>query len=318
MRNPSAWIIAGLTLAVGGMAFAVFVESTAQERAAAAGDLHRLDPPLRRAFTDTGEFQGKKSPGGMDWLASHEEPGQTFVQWVNSNPNLPGAGRTKLYILPIGAFNKDVAPDLETLREYTAAYYHPMPVAMLPVVANDAVPARERIQLGRKQWRSTDILRWLPAKLPADAYAMIAVTMTDLYPDERWNFVFGQASTRHRIGVFSFARYHPAWDGGEVDEGTPKLVLKRAAKVLTHEMGHMFGIRHCIHYECNMNGANHLAEADAAPMHLCPVCLRKLHRAVRFDPAARYARLRGFYEEHGLGDEMKWVAQRIAAIRGAR
>ena len=30
--------------------------------------------------------------------------------------------------------------------------------------------------------------------------------MTDLYLDDRWNFVFGQASLRGRIGVFSFAR----------------------------------------------------------------------------------------------------------------
>jgi hypothetical protein len=47
---------------------------------------------------------------------------------LNSNPNIPGAGRTKLYILPIGEFEKRIAPDLEKLKEYTAAYYHPMPV----------------------------------------------------------------------------------------------------------------------------------------------------------------------------------------------
>jgi archaemetzincin len=72
---------------------------------------------------------------------------------------------------------------------------------------------------------------------------MIAITMTDLYPNESWNFVFGQASIENRVGVFSFARYHPSWRGGEADENTERLVLTRAAKVLTHETGHMFGIR---------------------------------------------------------------------------
>ena len=316
--NPSTWIIGLLSLAACGMAAAVFVTPSKDERTAAAGHVARLDPPLRRAFSDGGEFEPKRAPGGLDWLATHDEPGQSYERWLQSNPNLPGAGRTKLYVLPIGGFEQGIAPDLEKLKAYTAAYYHPMPVELLPVAADAEVPAKERMHLGKKQWKSTDILRWLPGKLPADGYAMIAVTMTDLYPDEKWNFVFGQASTKQRVGVFSFARYHPAWTGDEADDGTELLVLRRAAKVLTHEMGHMFGIRHCIHYECNMNGANHLEEADATPMHLCPVCLRKLHRAARFDPAARYAKLREFYAANGMEPEEEWVARRIAAIQATR
>jgi archaemetzincin len=35
--------------------------------------------------------------------------------------------------------------------------------------------------------------------------------MEDLYPDPAWNFVFGQASLRERVEVFSFARYDPAF-----------------------------------------------------------------------------------------------------------
>jgi len=316
--TPSTWIILGLSLAVCGMAAAVFVQPSKADRTAAAGAVRRFDPPLRRAFSDGGEFEPKREPGNWDWLASHHEPGQTYERWANSNPNLPGAGRTKLYVLPIGEFAEGIAPDLEKLQEYTAAYYHPMPVEMLPATPDAEVPAKERVHLGKKQWKSTDLLRWLPKKLPADGYAMIAVTMTDLYPDEQWNFVFGQASTKDRVGVFSFARYHPAWTGGKADEGTALLVLRRASKVLTHEMGHMFGIRHCIYYECNMNGANHLAEADATPMHLCPVCLRKLHRAARFDPAERYGKLRDFYVANGMKAEEEWVGKRIAAIKAAR
>jgi archaemetzincin len=315
-RSPGlVWPLALFGLAVSAFAF---TPPTKSQRTAAAGSLLSLKPDLRRAFSDGGEFEAKKEPGGLDWLDSHQEPGQTFDQYLSSRPNRPGSVRKKLYVLPIGSFEKGIAPDLEKLKDYTAAYYHPMPVEMLPVTADAEVPAKARVHLGKKQWKSTDILRWLPRKLPADAYAMIAVTMTDLYPDENWNFVFGQASTRERVGVFSFARYHPSWSGENPDAGTEGLVLRRAAKILTHEMGHMFGIRHCIHYECNMNGANHLDEADATPMHLCPVCLRKLHHAVRFDPAARYGKLREFYEVNGMEVEEEWTGKRIEAIRQAR
>lgn len=318
-RKPGAFASTFLilSLAVCGLALAAFVEPSKSDRMAAAGSLLSLEEPLRRAFADGGEFEGKKEPGGMDWLASHEEPGQTFDQYLGSRPNIPAATRRKLYILPIGQFEKGIAPDLEKLKAYTAAYYHPMPVEMLPVLADAGVPAEERVNRmsAKKQWKSTDILRWLPGKLPKDGYAMIAVTMTDLYPDENWNFVFGQASTRNRVGVFSFARYHPGWTGGKAEEGTEALVLRRAAKVLTHEMGHMFGIRHCIYYECSMNGANHLEEADSTPMHLCPVCLRKLYHAIRFDPVERYGKLASFYEANDMAEEEVWVEKRIEGIK---
>lgn len=312
------WLCTILPLVVlAGIATAAFKAPGPSERRKAIGDTRRLAPDLKRAFSDEGGFEGKKEPGGMDWLASHEEPGQTFKEYVESRPNVPFAERKKLYIMPIGFFDPELAPSLEELREFTEAYFHPLEVKMAPPAAGWETKVGARIHRGtqKKQLNSRDILAWMRGKLPGDAYAMLAVTMTDLYPEESWNFVFGQASIRNRVGVFSFARYHPQWMGQEADENTPSLVLKRSAKVLTHEMGHMFGIRHCVHFECNMNGANHLDEADATPMHLCPVCLRKLHHANRFDPAKRYGLLEDFYREHELKQEAEWVSKRIAGIQ---
>ena len=40
---------------------------------------------------------------------------------------------------------------------------------------------------------------------------MIGVCLSDLYPDEEWNFVYGMASIMGRTGVFSFARYDPSF-----------------------------------------------------------------------------------------------------------
>jgi archaemetzincin len=314
-----SWLIPWL-VAAGGVAVGEFKVFTAEQRKTAVGAVSGLRPDFRRAFADVGQFEAKKKPSGLDWLASQEEPGQTFDQYLAARPNMPGSVRKKLYVLPIGTFEKGVAPDLEKLKAYTAAYFHPMPVEMLPVVADAEVPAKSRVNSHsqKKQWLSTDILAWLPRKLPADAYAMLAVTMTDLYPDEMWNYVFGQASYMQRVGVFSFARYHPSWWKVPVDEKTETLVLGRAGKVLTHEMGHMFGIRHCVHYECIMGGVNHLAEADAAPMQLCPICLRKMYHAIRFDPAARYEVLEKFYGENGFKEEETWAGKEAKAIREAR
>jgi archaemetzincin len=46
---------------------------------------------------------------------------------------------------------------------------------------------------------------------PADAYCLIGVLMTDLYPILSWNYVFGLAQMDSKIGVFSFARYRDSF-----------------------------------------------------------------------------------------------------------
>ena len=87
--------------------------------------------------------------------------------------------------------------------------------------------------------------------------------MDDLYPEPSWNFVFGQASLGERVGVYSFARYDPAFYGEKRGEDYEKVLLWRSCKVLVHETAHMFGLRHCIYFKCVLNGSNHLKESDS-------------------------------------------------------
>ena len=48
--------------------------------------------------------------------------------------------------------------------------------------------------------------------VPDDAFCLSAITMTDLYPKDSWNFVFGQARLYQRVGIYSLARYMPNFD----------------------------------------------------------------------------------------------------------
>ena len=61
-----------------------------------------------------------------------------------------------------------------------------------------------------------------------------------------------------------------------------------------------------------MNGSNHLAETDRAPQHPCPVCLRKLHHAIGFDPVKRYEDLARFYRARQWYDELDFVNRQLA------
>ena len=65
---------------------------------------------------------------------------------------------------------------------------------------------------------------------------MIAVTDSDLY-GAKWNFLYGLARLKQRVGVFSFARYDPLfWGEGEElkEEERDKILEYRAVKVMLH------------------------------------------------------------------------------------
>ena len=291
--------------------------------AQALGDISWMPAASRAALTpDRAFFEPIRKPAADDWLANRKEPGQTVEEYASYLPPLrPKRHQKTLCILPLGSFGKS-APSLEVLRDFCAAFFG-MPTRILDAVPVEKVPARQRINPGtqKRQFLTTEILHWLPSLKPADSYALIAVTMEDLYPDEKWNFVFGQARLMGGVGVFSFARYDPDFPllAGEIpDEKTQALILTRSCKVLSHKTGHMFGLGHCIFYECNLNGSNHLAETDSRPMHLCPVCLRKLQMNAGFDLLWREEALNRFYSLHGFKAEAEWTARRLEKMRAGR
>merc|ERR1711964_556971 len=131
-------------------------------------------------------------------------------------------------------------------------------------------------------------------RLPCrDSYAFIGITLEDLYPRDSWNFVFGLADMMGRNGVFSFARYINL---DETSASTQKLrdarLLKRAVKVMSHELGHCFGFKHCTYFNCLMQGSNSGEEGEKKLHELCPVCLKKLFFAIEFCPVERFMRLK--------------------------
>jgi archaemetzincin len=269
-------------------------------------------PPVWR--TDPwGDFKPMPTPGPGDWLAVHHEFGQSFEAFVHAMPNRPDDLRATLILQPLGRFDHRGAPSPETLRRFTEIYFG-MPTQVLPTVDLDhvAVTSRREPDLRRRQLLTGDLLDLLRANLPEYAFCYVGITMEDLYPGSDWNYVFGQASLRDRVAVYSFVRYFPEFWGEETAD--PILVLRRSCKVLAHETAHAFGIRHCTAHLCVMNGSNHLEESDSRPLHLCPQDLRKLQWSVGFNVEDRYRRLAEFHREAGLDDEVEWITGRLEHI----
>lgn len=291
-----------------------FTPPDEHRRAKATGELAGVKPEWQSWFLESESFASMPPPGSSDWLngpGKRDRMGQTYGKFRNGNRNAVTKTRRTLYILPFDQTeSQGLSQTAKAMKLYLEAYFQ-LPVRVLPQLDPDQLDIHSRFDETMKQWLTTDILKAMKLRVPNDAYCVIALTLTDLYPKESWNFVFGQASLADRVGVLSLARYTPAFHGQAVldDESAHVLFLQRVCKVLTHEIGHMFGAQHCVYYHCNLNGSNSLDETDRAPVHLCPVCLHKLYTAIEFDPSKRYAALGQFYEKHGLENEANWISR---------
>lgn len=285
------------------------------ERLRAVGSTEGLPGPLRVALDPGTDFEPIPEPRPGDWLAEHPEAGHTYDDFLELKPRAPDSVRNRIYLQPLGGFPEERSPPVDVLREFASAYFA-MEVVVVPSMDLIDFPITTRInpQTRKRQMLTTDILGLLRDRLPGDAFCMLGVTMEDLYPQASWNFVFGQASHRDRVGVFSFARYDPAFYGEERDEKDKQTLLERSCRVLAHETGHMFSLQHCVFFRCVLNGSNHLQESDSRPLALCPVCLRKLQHSIGFDVTERYRRLLGFYQKAGFHEEALWVSGRLRRI----
>jgi len=314
-----------------------------------AFDALGLYPELDKDFTKflqraTFDSQSEESlirpmplPGPQDWLSRFPTDPESFEKWEGREErNEVVPGKNTIYILPIGEFSEltnveeskgsqcqsgVTDPFLAELLEYAEIFFFGLPIKMLPRVPVESLNATTRnyeVARGvkRDQLQTKEIFLFLLHMVPRDAYCVLAITMMDLYPDKRWNFVFGQASTRDRIGVFSFARNHPDFFSAgkvvsldklsEVSVLAKQLMTWRSCNILTHEITHMFGLEHCVYFSCLMNGRNHEEESDRSGSFFCPVCLHKLQHAIGFDFVARYKTMMTFYESRlvtASGDE---------------
>lgn len=270
-----------------------------------------LDSKTIRHLAELDMELGKPKPG--DWLFEQEEPGQTFAQYQHASPVRPGEIRKVIYLQPIGKFSLIQDSIITYTAEYLSIFFG-LQTKLLPPISEEDILQRTGSD-GQVQLYSPQIMDSILAPtLPKDAVVMMGVTAKDLYPGATWNFVFGQAQLKHRVGVSSMYRFTI----GSLDSMTYPVVLDRLIKTSAHEIGHMFTLHHCIHSVCVMNGSNSLYETDARPNRLCSVCLHKLHWNIGFDLQKRCHELKAFFEKHKLHSDYQLASQDAEIIDGLR
>jgi archaemetzincin len=275
--------------------------------------------------SDVAGFQRLRKPFPGEWLAEHREFPQTVERYCAIDAHSrPTAERRVAVLQPLGSFSREQYKQLEVLREYAGIFFQANARMDKPVslVADDtAVELTRQVSMGQRhgvyerQYDAFAILKQvLASRLPEDALVYVGVTAEDLFVG-KLNYLFGLASLTDRTAVFGVCRFYPEFDGQVRKAEDDVQILRRMLKILNHETAHIFGLRHCLFFRCTMNGCNSRSELDAAPIHLCPVCHRKLRWALNWNAEKRYDELHSFYQRHGLQAEADWVAQRLKRWR---
>lgn len=94
--------------------------------------------------------------------------------------------------------------------------------------------------------------------------------------------------------------------------------LARVCRTSSHELGHCFGMDHCIYYACVMQGTATLAEDSRQPPYLCPIDMAKVNRATGVGEKDRYQVLGAFCEKYKrtafFAAFSAWIQERLAFL----
>ena len=277
-------------------------------------------PALDALCDAPGAFAPLPKPKPGDWLSEQTESGQPFRSFLRGAFKAePHAAFCTVNLVLVG--DGFPAATVSALREFASAFYV-VPVRVVgpvPLRDMDGVRSRVNADTGEAQLFCDGIMDWVQRHVTKNSeYARssvcsIAMTLEDLVNKEEWNWVYGLASLVDGTGVFSLKRFTPAFNGERVASAAEAdaVVLRRACRVVCHELGHIFGLRHCVNFQCIMNGANHVGELEAQVPLECPACCKKLMQSFGWDLEARYASLAAQYATLGFTTEHHWVTTAV-------
>jgi archaemetzincin len=143
-----------------------------------------------------------------------------------------------------------------------------VPVLVAPL----ALELDRAFSASRGQLNSTSILKMLLAERPDGVGRILGLVDQDLFIPVL-TYVFGEAQLGGTVAVASTFRLREPWAAG----GATSAVLEaRLVKTALHELGHTFGLRHCLHPRCVMTSAAGLEMLDEKVPAFCLACQGQL------------------------------------------
>lgn len=126
----------------------------------------------------------------------------------------------------------------------------------------------------RDQYNSRRLLELLRDMRPPDVDRILGVTGLDLFIPVL-TFVFGEAQLQGPASVVSYFRLDNRYYGLPED---PELLQERLVKESVHEVGHTFGLLHCLDTRCVMRSSTYVEQIDLKESRFCMDCGEVLRR----------------------------------------
>ena len=169
-----------------------------------------------------------------------------------------------IYISPVNFIDEEL---LKCLSEELYNVFT-LPCSTLPLEADLSFA----FNTGRRQYHSSLILSRLRSEMPGDGLRILIVVNVDCYVPEL-NFVFGEVEVGGPAALISLVRLRPEYYGRKPD----RFIFKeRAVKEAVHELGHTFGLSHCVNPTCVMFFSNSLLDTDHKKSRFCRECRSQL------------------------------------------
>lgn len=170
-------------------------------------------------------------------------------------------------LVSFGYFEKDV---LEKTAEAVATEFH-YPVS----IREGHIDLSEFYDSSRRQYNGNLLLKQVSSMPFSDSLKTIGIFNVDLFVPIL-TFIFGQAFLGGHAGIASLYRL------GNERYGIPKdseLTLDRFRKEVIHELGHTFGLIHCVNPACVMRSSTYVEDIDQKEAHLCSRCRAELEKS---------------------------------------
>ncbi len=176
---------------------------------------------------------------------------------------------TAIHLATVGEVDDDVMAAVEAgLSRTFALAPHRLKPLPDPAYAFDTV---------RRQYSSIAIMRDLVRHRPPGVERVLAVTEKDLFIP-MLSFIYGQAQLRGNVAMISLARLRQEFYSLPVNRS---LLLARAVKEALHEVGHTFGLIHCLDGGCPMSLSTNIRQLDAKGTIFCSSCAIILQENMR-------------------------------------
>lgn len=127
---------------------------------------------------------------------------------------------------------------------------------------------------GRRQYDGNGVLKMVAQNWSANTLKTIGLVRVDLFIPIL-TYIFGQAILNGNTGIASLYRLKNELYGLEQNDN---LQTERFRKVILHELGHTFGLIHCLYPICVMRSSTYVEDIDQKKISFCQNCQDELNR----------------------------------------